>query len=251
MADEMDLNRPRPGDDFSSDGDRLPWLETVEPDEPEGTGIGRVVALVLIGLAVIAGVVFAALHLRKPAADGDGQLIAAQEGDYKVRPDDPGGLKVKGEGDSAIATSAGKAAGTGAIDLSAVPEAPVAGSRAPAAAPTESAGGRNATAAVPRAGGRLVAAAPIAGSRPTGPGTASGGSLVQLGAYPTEAAANAAWDRYSKRFAYLAPLGKAVQPVATGGRTLYRLRVNTGSANQAADVCGRLRVAGESCFVAS
>lgn len=250
MADEMDLNRPRPGDDFSSDGDRLPWLETVEPDEPEGPGIGRVVALVLIGLAVIVGVIFVALRLQRPAADGDGQLIAAQEGDYKVRPDDPGGLKVKGEGDSAIATSAGKAAGTGAIDLSAVPEAPVAGSRAPAA-PTESAGGRNATAAVPRAGGRLVAAAPIAGSRPTGPGTASGGSLVQLGAYPTEAAANAAWDRYAKRFAYLTPLGKAVQPVATGGRTLYRLRVNTGSANQAADVCGRLRVAGESCFVAS
>ena len=48
-----------------------------------------------------------------------------------------------------------------------------------------------------------------------------------------------------------APLGKSVQPVATGGRTLYRLRVNAGSANQAADICGRLRVAGETCFVAS
>ncbi|WP_447411482.1 SPOR domain-containing protein [Clostridium perfringens] len=41
-----------------------------------------------------------------------------------------------------------------------------------------------------------------------------------------------------------------MQPVAIGGRTLYRLRVNAGSANQAADICGRLRVAGESCFVA-
>ena len=251
MADEMDLNRPLPRDDFSSDGDRLPWLETVEPDEKEGPGIGRIVALVLLGLAVIAGVVFAALRMQRPATGGDGQLIAAQEGDYKVRPDEPGGLKVKGEGDSAIATSAGKGAGSGAIDLSAVPEAPVAGARAPTAAPTGNAAGRSATAAVPQAGGRLVATAPLAGSRPTGPGTASGGSLVQLGAYPTEAAANAAWDRYAKRFAYLAPLGKAVQPVATGGRTLYRLRVNTGSANQAADVCGRLRVAGESCFVAS
>nr|WP_241769266.1 hypothetical protein [Sphingomonas melonis] len=27
--------------------------------------------------------------------------------------------------------------------------------------------------------------------------------------------------------------------------------MNAGSANQAADICGRLRVAGESCFVAS
>ncbi|WP_447341537.1 SPOR domain-containing protein, partial [Mycobacterium tuberculosis] len=63
--------------------------------------------------------------------------------------------------------------------------------------------------------------------------------------------ANAAWTTFSKRFSYLAPLGKSVQSVATGGRTLYRLRVNAGSANQAADICGRLRVAGESCFVAS
>ena len=42
-----------------------------------------------------------------------------------------------------------------------------------------------------------------------------------------------------------------MQPVASGGKTLYRLRVNAGGANQAADICGRLKVAGESCFVAS
>ncbi|MEG8057990.1 SPOR domain-containing protein [Sphingomonas sp. 22L2VL55-3] len=75
--------------------------------------------------------------------------------------------------------------------------------------------------------------------------------MVQLGAYPSEAVANAAWANFSKRFAYVGALGKSVQPVAAGGRTLYRLRVNAGSANQAADICGRLRVAGETCFVAS
>jgi hypothetical protein len=78
-----------------------------------------------------------------------------------------------------------------------------------------------------------------------------GGSLVQLGAYPSESLTNAAWDRFTKRFSYLAPLGKVVQPVAKDGKTLYRLRVNAGSANQAAQLCGRLKVAGESCFVAS
>lgn len=246
MADEMDLRPYREGED------RLPWLETVEPDERPAPSVGRVIALVLLGLVAIAGVVFAIFQFTGRDRGGDGALIAAQEGDYKVRPDDPGGLKVEGEGDSAIATSAGKGAGDGAIDLSAVPEAPVAASRPPAARPTRVAdSGRSATAAVPKTGGRLVAAAPITATRPTGPSTGSGGSLVQLGAYPSEAAANAAWDRSSKRFAYLAPLGKSVQPVATGGRTLYRLRVNAGSANQAADICGRLRVAGESCFVAS
>ncbi|RZM01934.1 MAG: SPOR domain-containing protein, partial [Sphingomonas sp.] len=171
MADEMDLREP-----YASESDRLPWLETVEPDEKEGPSIGRIVALVLLGLVVIAGVVFAAIRLQRPTASGDGQLIAAQEGDYKVRPDEPGGLKVEGEGDSAIATSAGKGAGNGAIDLRAVPEAPVASQRPPAATPAAGAAAKVATAAVPKASGRLVAAAPLTASRPAGPGSASGGS---------------------------------------------------------------------------
>ena len=112
-------------------------------------------------------------------------------------------------------------------------------------------GGANAVAQVPASGGRLVAAQPVSAQRSAAAGPAASGSLVQLGAYPSEAAANTAWTGFSKRFSYLAPLGKSVQSVAIGGRTLYRLRVNAGSANQAADICGRLRVAGESCFVAS
>jgi hypothetical protein len=240
MADDMDLREE----------DRLPWLETVEPDEQEGVGLGRVVALVVLGLGVLAAIIFGIYTLQHRVPAGDGQLIAAQEGDYKVKPDDPGGLKVNGEGDSAIATSAGKGAGNGAIDLRGVPEAPVAGQRAKAAV-AKDATGRNAVAQVPASGGRLVATAPVAASRPGGAGAATAGSLVQLGAFPSEAVANAAWDKFAKRFAYIAPLGKSVQPVATGGRTLYRLRVNAGSANQAADICGRLRVAGETCFVAS
>ncbi|MEH3157588.1 MAG: SPOR domain-containing protein [Sphingomonas taxi] len=238
MADEMDLREE----------DRLPWLETVEPDEERGAPIGKVLALVVLGLAVLAALIFGIYKLQNRRA-ADGQLIAAQDGDYKVKPDDPGGLKVKGEGDAAIATSAGKA-GSGSIDLSALPEKPIDGHRVtPGAKPTGT-GGSNAVAQVPASGGRLVAAKPVTVQRGGAP-AATGGSLVQLGAYPSEATAKAAWTGFSKRFSYLAPLGQSIQSVATGGRTLYRLRVNAGSANQAADICGRLRVAGESCFVAS
>ena len=239
MAEDMDLREE----------DRLPWLETVEPDDQDTVGIGRVIALVVLGLAVLAAIIFGIYKLQQRAPTGDGQLIAAQEGDYKVKPDDAGGLKVKGEGDSAIATSAGKS-GNGAIDLRGVPEAPVAGKRA-VAVKADDVAGRNAVAQVPASSGRLIAAAPMAPSRSGTTSATTGGSLVQLGAYPSEAVANAAWTNFSKRFAYIAALGKSVQPVATGGRTLYRLRVNAGSANQAADICGRLRVAGETCFVAS
>ncbi len=246
MADRMDL---RSSD--IHDEDRLPWLETVEPDEPQGPPVGRVVAFVLLGLVVLAGIVFGIYSLQRARQEPEGQLIAAQEGDYKVRPDDPGGLKVKGEGDAAIATSAGKGAGTGAIDLNAVPEAPVAATRQVAVPKPQPSASASTVAKVPASGGRLVAEKPLTAQRSSVPAAATGGSLVQLGAYPSEAVANSAWASFSKRFSYLAALGKSVQPVATGGRTLYRLRVNAGSANQAADICGRLRVAGETCFVAS
>jgi hypothetical protein len=241
MAERMELREE----------DRLPWLETVEPDAKEGVGIARVVALVLLGLAVLAALIYAIYRLQTAGRAGDGQLIAAQEGDYKVKPNDPGGLKVEGEGEAAIATSAGKGSGNGAIDLRGVPERPVPGARVVATPVPRGQGGRNAVAQVPASGGKLVAAAPVTVNRGGVAAATGSGSLVQLGAFPSEAVANAAWASFSKRFAYLAPLGMSVQPVATGGRTLYRLRVNAGSANQAADICGRLRVAGESCFVAS
>ncbi|WP_374943314.1 SPOR domain-containing protein [Sphingomonas sp.] len=246
MADEMDLRSSTVHGE-----DRLPWLETVEPEEKDGVGAGRVVALVLLGLALLAALIFVIYRLQNPQSVGDGQLIAAQEGDYKVKPNDPGGLKVEGEGDSAVATSAGKGAGNGAIDLRGVPERPVSGPRVVATPLPRGQGGRNAVSQVPASGGKLVAAAPVTAKRGDAAMATGSGSLVQLGAFPSEAVANSAWTSFSKRFAYLAPLGKSVQPVATGGRTLYRLRVNAGSANQAADICGRLRVAGESCFVAS
>lgn len=234
------------------DEDRPPWLEPA-PDEDAGSHIGRTVALLALGLALLAALVFGIVSWNTDrVADGGGALIAAPRGDYKVRPDDPGGLKVEGEGDAAIAASAGATAGGSAIDLGAVPEAPVADARAPRpkASPTPDAG-REAVMPVPASGGRLVAAAPMSLSRTGVPGVVGGGSLVQLGAFATEEAANAAWGATAKRFGYLAPMGKAVERAEVNGRTLFLLRVNAGSADQAADICGRLRVAGEACFVTS
>jgi hypothetical protein len=232
------------------DEDRLPWLETVEPDEPEGPGVLRVLLLVLVGLAVLAGLVFAIFSFQQRTPDGEGELIAAQEGDYKIKPEDPGGLKVEGEGDSAIAASAG-ASSTAAIDLKAVPEAPISGRRADGAPAAQTSGSARTSAEVPGSGGRLVAKAPMAPPKKAVPGAGSGGSLVQLGAFPSESSANAAWSAIAKRFGYVATLGKTVQAAEVNGRTVYRLKVNAGSADAASDLCGRLTVAGEKCFVTS
>ena len=238
-GDEIDLR----------DEDRLPWLETVEPDEPEGPGVLRVLLLVLVGLAVLAAIVFAIFSFQQRTPDGQGELIAAPQGDYKIKPDDPGGLQVQGEGDSAIAASAGANA-PAAIDLKAVPEKPVAGRKTDTPAPV-SGGSARTVAEVPGSGGRLTAAAPMATPKKPVPGAGSGGSLVQLGAFPSEASANAAWSAVAKRFGYVATLGKSVERADVNGRTVFRLKVNAGSADAASDLCGRLTVAGEQCFVTS
>ena len=235
-------------DQAMRDEDRLPWLETVEEDYNNGPSIVRILGLLVFGLAVIAAAIFGYRYFEKSrGADGNGALIEAQRGDYKVKPDDPGGLKVKGEGDTAIATSDGAGTSNGVINLDGAPEAPVAGTKTKAGAPAAATGAAKTVAPVPASGGKLMAA-------PTGPdinvaGAASGGSLVQLGSFGSEGEANAVWAKQSKRFTYLAPLGKSVVKAEVNGNTVYRLRVNAGSAGQATALCGKLKVAGEACFV--
>ncbi|MFM9828285.1 MAG: SPOR domain-containing protein [Sphingomonas sp.] len=236
------------GENVLRDEDRLPWLETVDDDYREGPSLVRTALFVLAGLAAVAALVWLAYSFmgRGRPSGGSGELIAAQEGDYKVKPDNPGGMKVEGEGDTAFATSEGKGSGNGAIDLKATPEAPVAGTLA-----NRTTGAKNAGNAIPPSSGKL-AAPPAPGVRALAvPGAASGGSLVQLGAFPSEGAANVAWAAASRRFAYLAPLGKQVQQADVNGRKVFRLRVNAGSNGQAAELCGKLKVAGEACFISA
>ena len=73
--------------------------------------------------------------------------------------------------------------------------------------------------------------------------------MIQLGAFSSDAAAAKAWTNLSKRFAYLAELNKSVSPAKVGDGTVYRLRVSAGTAANAKNLCGKLRVAGENCVV--
>lgn len=229
------------------DGERLPWLETVEEvyEEPRQ---GRMFVYVFAALLVLGAAGGLFLWLRHQAArDGDGALIAAPAEPYKVRPNEPGGARMEGEGDSVYRTSRGGQDDSG-INIGALPEAPVEGRKTHAAGNAAAGAAPSATLALPPPS----AAAPTPAAHPASARGEETGSLVQLGAFPSEGAANAAWTRMSKRFVYLAPLGKLVAPFATpDGKTVYRLRVNAGSNDQAREICGKLKVAGENCFVAS
>ncbi|MCC2975315.1 SPOR domain-containing protein [Sphingomonas sp. PL-96] len=235
------------------DEDRLPWLESVDAPPEASASLWRVLLLVLVALAVIGGVIWAALNLGSSVTGGggNGAIIAAEKGPYKVKPDQPGGMEVEGTGDTVFATSDGRATGTATVDLSKVPEAPVVGqpipTAAPAAAPTEAA--PKVVAQVPASAGQLQARAPARQAAPAQAHTASG-SVVQLGSFPQASVANSSWQRLSKRFGYLAPMTPSIEQAEVNGKTVYRLRVDAGSAGAAGQLCGKLKLAGEGCYIA-
>lgn len=95
---------------LDADDDRLPWLESVD-DVPSNDGNGaKVFGFVLLGLVGLS-IVLAAIYWlggSGGAPEGDGSLIAAPEGDYKVRPKDSQEQKVEGTGDASFAVSQGE-----------------------------------------------------------------------------------------------------------------------------------------------
>jgi len=223
------------------DEDRLPWLEAVEDEDGgDGPSAAKLVAWIVIGLITIGIVVGGLFWLGNRGGPGEGNdLIAAPEGDYKVRPDNPGGMNVSGEGDVSAAASAG-AQPKGNLNVNAVPETPVTQAPRPAPAP----------AAPPAPAPRPAPAQPRPASAPAhpapAPAPAAAGATIQLGAFGSQAGAARAWTSLAGRFRYLAPLAHSVVPTQVGGRTLYRLRA---SGPDAASVCRRLQVAGEACSV--
>jgi cell division septation protein DedD len=215
----------------------------------------------------------------------DAPLIAAEPGPYKVKPADPGGIKT----DPGSVYEAGDGVNTpGYINPNSLPEEPgprpgeepVAllppGDELPAippaapvlrqavpAAPAVSAPKPAATippvATVPprpKSGAATtvpLAKAPTAAPAQAAPAqaaSAGGGTTLQLGAFSTSAKAEQAWKSLSTRFAYLAPLGKRIEPVERDTGTLYRLRASgSPDAAAAAHSCAMLKVAGEPCTV--
>ena len=223
---------------FDND-DRLPWLEAVEEEGGEGGPSAlKLIVAVLIGLAAIGGIVGGIFWLSNRDGGGSGapELIKAPEGDYKVKPDTPGGMAVEGQGETAFDAAQGGTPNA-SIDTSAVAEAPVtAQPKGQAAAP--------AAKEPPLLKAPAPSNAPAAKADAPAP-AAAGGATIQLGAFPSGAAAEKAWKALSGRFGYLAPLSHSVVQANVNGKTYYRLRA---SGPDAVGICGRLKVAGEQCL---
>ena len=200
------------------DPDRLPWLETADGYEyDEGASPLKVAGLVLGGLALLAAIVGGIYWLQRNqtgGAQGNGELIAAQEGNYKVAPDDREGKTFEGEGDSAFAASEGKKTG--------------------------------ATIAVPAKAGDTNAVATAAASGPT----PAGAVMVQLGAFGDSASADKAWAAFGKRFGFLSGTNRKIAEASgEGGRKIFRLQAVTANAAAAQQLCAKLKAAGENCLI--
>lgn len=226
--------------------DRLPWLQEADADEIDARfGFGRIVAVLagLFAAAVLVTFVVWWIAFRDGSPFGSGQLIRAPEGPYRTKPAEAGGMKVEGAGDIAYGQSEGQDIDS-AIDLNAVPEAPITG-----------AGAEKPAAAVPAPAAQqpVVMPQPAQVPQQTAPGVLPPpavpvvGGTIQLGAFTSAASAQKAWKSLSGRFAFLGPLQSSVAAVQSGERTLYRLRADAGP--EAANVCQRLKVAGETCSV--
>ena len=237
------------GDGFlTEDRDRLPWLEPAEPiEEIEPVPLQKVLALVGLGLVLLAVIIGGGWWLKSNGSSasggGDATLIAAPEGPYKIPANEADakkfgtdGKKFAGEGDAVYAES-DNVNSTGRIDPSRAPEMPiteVVKAKPPAPKP-----------AAPAKPGETKAPPPPAQTS----APALTGARVQVGAYNSKAIAEEAWKRLGKRFEELSGARHAIEPVTVGGRTLYRLRIGAGDAAGANAICGRLRVAGETCWI--
>ncbi|UNK77923.1 SPOR domain-containing protein [Sphingopyxis granuli] len=256
MAEETDAGLGLEGED------RLPWLEAAEDFEDDGeVSPVRLLVMVLGGLLLIGAVLGGLWWIQNGGARGKGELIAAQEGDYKVVPSNDAARTFEGEGDASFAASEG-AEPAGRVDPSRMPEEPAVtpAEREAAAKAVAAKASVDKTTAAKAEAARIAAAdkgkpKPAAMSVKTAEDTAKeapapgGTTMVQLGAFSSEAAATKAWTNLSKRFAYLAELNRSVSPAKVGDSTVYRLRVSAGTAANAAGLCGKLRVAGENCVI--
>jgi hypothetical protein len=223
------------GDSRQAYDEQLPWLEAVDDEDgPTGLPARRMLGALLVVL-LAAGLVAATFFwLGRQNALPEGaapELIKAAQGPYKVRPSNPGGLDVAGESETAYRTSAGQDT-DGQLNLSATPEAPVVRPKPePKAEPSAPAEEKK----------------PQVKAEPAPAPTGGEGSVIQLGAFANRAQAERAWSALSARFPDVAAMNKMVIPFSGG----IRLRAGAASSQAAKEVCQKLKVAGENCFVAN
>lgn len=220
---------------------------------------GFMTCLVVLGVSI-----FSALNSHR---SGVAPVIEAARGPLRVRPDNPGGMRVQGQNDDILSTDASARSGTlapppedpalqrlraqqrAALDAVTAPPAPApAPLPAPVIEPVNAPAHMSVPAATPPAVVAAARAAPVVQGAPAGKKQVQ----AQLAAVGSEQAAKAEWQRLAKRMPEV--LGGR-QPVVVkaerDGHTVWRLRTGGFSDQaQASAFCAKVKAKGVSCAVA-
>lgn len=206
--------------------ERLPWLESGDDELEEYGGVdnGRMIGFVFAGLialaAIVGGIWWATNRTTDPALVADGSVISAPEAPASEKPKDPGGKTFDGTGDTSFAVSEGQ---TRQVHL---------GGDAPGAAAKPAAGAE----AKPS-----IAVAPVA--------PVAAGVGVQIGAFSSNASAEAAWSKLAQQNSALSGVRHRVVQGSADIGTVYRLQAVAGDIAAANALCGKLKAGGLSCQV--
>ena len=259
-----------------------------DEEDVEGSRLPLLIVLVLIVLAAFVGVVYLAYTQGVARGRGETPVLTAASGPERVAPLSPGGAKVPYQGfkvyeqpapsddpaDGPVATTT-SAAPPVAQPVTATPtktqsspapvkpvekpvEKPAMAAAAPPkpAAPTlpgvATAAPRKLGAAAAPAAQAAVAPAPAV-APPLAPAVIPAGAYVlQIGAYKSQADADAAWKNYKGRHAaLLSGYSENVVQADLGAKGVwYRLRVAGFSDKEVAGaLCDRLKADGGACFL--
>ena len=258
-------------DRMSAEKDIPPWLQPVpEDEEPTGFLAGRKM-WVMAGVAVTVVALFVAVvfALYDGGAGEPPRHIVADTSPIREKPEDPGGMDVPYQDKQVFERASGDLVPSGEVNLAAQPEEPLEslpeeedtspsgdpiGDIAAAVTDTPSKPAPSKTEAAPEkkappAAKKVAESAPK--QAPAAKEAATRGFKVQLGAYGSEVTAEKAWRTIRGKYSnFLSGLTPSYEPVRTGDRTLYRLRVGILETRAAADeVCLGLRAQQQACIV--
>lgn len=232
--------------DLSAD-DSLPWLEADEEEET-GTDHTQIIVLgaILFGLALLAvGIVW--IFGSKATDDtqtADGSVIAAPEGPYKERPDDPGGKEFAGTGNVApVVGEGGAPEGVMNTDGNAGEGSGTGSGTGNTGA--NGASGNSGSAGDANAGGQGAGQ----GSGQSGATTSRSGVGVQLAAYSSRSRAEQGWREISRRTDALSGMRYRIEEGVVDIGTVYRLQAVAGDRAAADRLCASLKSDGIDCQV--
>jgi hypothetical protein len=206
---------------FAQEDERLPWLEADDDAEEGAVDTGRVVVFVIASLVVLGLVIGALWWAFRDRTGGDlvadGSTIEAPAGPYKSKPANPGGSEAVGTGDTSFKVAKGQEVNSEVADQ-----------QAPRPSIDRDQAGTKAT-----------------------PATASAaeGVGVQVGAYSSEARAEAGWSTLSTRYPALSGVKHRIVQVTIDGSPIFRLQAVQGDAKAAQALCSTLESQGADCRV--